>query len=108
MQSADATPLFPDTRWSLVLRTRDFTHASKALEELCRTYWYPLYAMARRSGSSHADAEDLTQGFFCCIMQRDLFPRADQRMGKLRSYLLTSFKHFSISEWRKVARCPPS
>ncbi len=62
--------------------------------------------MARRSGVRETDAEDLTQDFFCRIMQRSLFPRAEQAKGKLRSYLLMSFKNFRINEWRKEARRP--
>src|ERR1700722_14390588 len=57
---------FRSTRWEIVLAARDPAdpEVSRALAELCRTYWYPLYAFARRKGSTPEQAEDLTQGFF--------------------------------------------
>ncbi len=66
----------------------------KALEELCRDYWYPLYAFARRQGSNRESAEDLTQGFFQYLLQKDLFAAARQEAGKLRTFLLTIFQRY--------------
>lgn len=45
--------------------------AAEALQALCRAYWYPLYAYARRQGHGVADAEDLTQSFFVRLLGRD-------------------------------------
>jgi RNA polymerase sigma-70 factor (ECF subfamily) len=64
--------IFATTNWSLVLRAGkgDGQRAAEALEQLCRIYWYPLYAHARRRGNTPADAEDLTQGFFLSFLSR--------------------------------------
>jgi RNA polymerase sigma-70 factor (ECF subfamily) len=88
---------FPATRWSLVLRLRtpgDETSAQRTLAELCRTYWYPLYAFARRKGISPPDAEDATQGFFAMLLSRNLFAAADPQLGKLRTFLLSAFERY--------------
>ncbi|MEZ5300352.1 MAG: sigma-70 family RNA polymerase sigma factor [Verrucomicrobiales bacterium] len=94
---------FPATRWSLVLRARgaDERAAGRALSELCGAYWYPLYVYARRVGNGAEDAEDLTQGFFARLLEKDYFAEADQRRGRLRSFLLASFKHYMHDEWDK-------
>jgi RNA polymerase sigma factor (sigma-70 family) len=76
----------------------------KALAELCETYWYPLYAFARRCGHAPHDAEDLTQGFFARLLERELFKKADPARGRLRSFLLGTFKNFMSEDWR-VANC---
>src|SRR6266487_4975041 len=64
---------FHTTHWSVVLAARDQSRpdAAEALANLCSTYWYPLYAFVRRSGSTRHDAEDLTQEFFYCFLRRD-------------------------------------
>lgn len=74
----------------------------EALEKLCRTYWYPLYAYVRRQGHSPEDAQDLTQEFFTRFLQRQYFRRADRERGRFRSFLLTSLKHFLINEWQRA------
>ncbi|MFN7141153.1 MAG: hypothetical protein ACK4UN_17630, partial [Limisphaerales bacterium] len=63
---------FATTHWSVVLKAgqSDTTRAGKALAELCETYWYPLYAYTRRRGYSPHDAQDLTQAFFACLLER--------------------------------------
>jgi RNA polymerase sigma-70 factor (ECF subfamily) len=92
------------THWSVVLAAgRSGAPQSRAaLEQLCETYWYPLYAYARRQGYSPADAEDLTQQFFAWLLQRDWLGRADPQRGRFRSFLLTSFGHFLANEWDKA------
>ncbi len=59
---AVAQSVFTTTHWSVVLATaeQDSPHATAALEQLCRTYWYPLYCYVRRRGYGHEDAQDLT------------------------------------------------
>jgi len=74
---------------------------SGALEQLCQTYWYPLYAFIRRSGRSPHDAQDLTQAFFAELFRKDYFRAADRERGKFRSFLLTALRHFLIHEWEK-------
>ncbi len=77
-----------------VCRTGDPDLRAKALEELCRDYWYPLYAFARRHGNDRESAEDLTQGFFHYLLQKELFAAARQEAGKLRTFLLTVFQRY--------------
>ncbi len=86
---------FPATRWSLVRRARtgDAREAEAALEDLCRAYWTPLYAYARGRGLPRAEAEDRVQEFFAVALRREVFQRADEDAGKLRSFLLTALKH---------------
>ena len=91
---------FAATHWSLVLAAgRDSTPAARAaLEKLCRTYWPPLYSFARRSGLAPADAQDLTQGFFLQLLERDFLAGVDPAKGKFRSFLLASLKHYLSNE----------
>ena len=76
--------------------------AQEALEKLCRTYWRPVYSFIRREGTGHEEAEDLTQGFFALLLQRRNFDDVRKEKGRLRSYLLTSLKHFLVSEHRRA------
>lgn len=94
---------FPMTRWSVVLSARggDETKVRAALSELCEAYWLPLYGFARRTGKSAEDAEDLTQAFFARLIEKDLFSKANAERGKLRSFLLGTFKNFLSDEWDK-------
>src|SRR6266702_545775 len=90
---------FNTTHWSLVLAARgESAEAQVALEELCRVYWYPLYAFVRRHGHSPEDAEDLIQGFFARLLQRRDLETVQRERGRLRSYLLVSLKHFTLNE----------
>lgn len=97
---------FLTTHWSLVLRAgqTDSPQATEALENLCRAYWYPLYAYVRRQGHPPHDAEDLTQGFFARLLEKEYLRNADQSRGRFRTFLLSSLKHFLINEWRKSNR----
>ena len=107
MKFVAPAPEFPSTRWSAVLKLREDKAApagEKALAELCEMYWYPLYAFARRCGQAPHDAEDLTQGFFARLLERQLFAQADPTRGRLRSFLLGAFKHFMAEEWRHAGR----
>jgi len=92
---------FLTTHWSVVVRAakEDSASAHEALCELCQTYWYPLYAYARRQGHSPHDAEDLTQGFFARLLEKKYVGDADRARGKFRSFLLTALKHFVANEW---------
>lgn len=95
-------PGFPLTRWSLILHLRegDAPSAAEALEELCRLYWYPVYAFIRREGSGPEDAEDLTQGFFAMLLARGDFLSAERDKGRLRTFLLACLKHYMVQDWR--------
>jgi DNA-directed RNA polymerase specialized sigma24 family protein len=97
-------PVFATTHWSIVRAAGDTKspQASEALEKLCRTYWYPLYAYVRRKGYSADDAQDLTQEFFAQLLARNYLSVADRNRGKFRSFLLGSLEHFLAREWTKA------
>jgi len=76
--------------------------AGRALEELCRAYWYPLYAYVRRRGHSPHEAEDLTQEFFARLLAKNYLAAVDREKGKFRSFLLASLKHFLANEWDRA------
>jgi len=76
----------------------DPTARRAALEELCETYWYPLYAYARRTGSSRDDAAELVQQFFAMLLERGDFERADPTRGRFRAWLLTALRNFAANE----------
>src|SRR4029453_9772950 len=101
-QSRDARQ-FVTTRWTIVLTAgrTDTTQARAALEKLCQTYWYPLYAYVRRQGHSPEDAQDLTQEFFARLIAKNYLGDVDRSKGKFRSFLLASLKHFLANEWDK-------
>jgi len=94
---------FPPTLWSVVLAAGGggSTRAHEALETLCRSYWYPLYAFTRRQGKSPHDAEDLTQAFFARLLEREAIGKATPEKGRFRSFLLASLKNFIWDEWDK-------
>jgi RNA polymerase sigma-70 factor (ECF subfamily) len=96
---------FATTHWSVVLAAGDgeSPEAQKALEDLCRVYWYPLYASIRREGCSAADAEDLTQEFLARLLARGDLGRVDPAKGRFRSFLLACLRHF-LSDQRDRAR----
>ena len=78
--------------------------AHTALEELCHTYWYPLYAYVRRQGHSREDAEDLTQGFFARMLEKNYHEGVTSEKGKFRSFLLMALKRFLANEWDRANR----
>ena len=67
---------------------------STALQKLCQTYWYPLYAHARRRGHNAHDAQDLTQAFFERFLEKDYLNQVHQERGRFRSFLLATLDHF--------------
>ncbi len=80
------------------------TRAGRALEELCATYWFPLYAYVRRRGHTKEDAEDLTQAFFARFLEKNYLDGLDAERGRFRAFLLASLKHFLANEWDKSRR----
>ncbi len=96
---------FTTTHWSVVVQARqeDSPQAAAALEQLCRTYWYPLYVYARRHGHSPEDAEDLIQGFFLQLLQNRSFADVDPQKGLFRSFLLAALKYY-IADRRDQAQ----
>ncbi len=95
---------FATTHWSLVLEAKEGSNqaADAALEELCRAYWYPLYAFARRSGISPEEAQDLTQQFFVQLLEKQFLDSVHPSKGKFRSFLLATFKNLITTEWRRA------
>ena len=92
---------FPTTHWSMVLMAGDRTapEARVALEKLCAEYWFPLYAYVRRWGRTHHEAEDLTQGFFATLLDREAVGRASPERGRFRTFLLSALRNFLTNEW---------
>lgn len=83
---------------------RHTPQSDRALEELCRTYWFPLYAYVRRRGHSKEDAEDLTQNFFARFLEKNYLEGLSSERGRFRAFLLASLKHFLANEWDKSQR----
>jgi len=106
-QASDAlparSPVFATTRWSVVMLAgqAQSEESSSALEVLCRTYWYPLYAFVRRRGRDHDEAQDLTQAFFTRLLEKEHLTLADRQRGRFRTFLLTALKNFLVNEWEK-------
>lgn len=106
MSTGPNLEVFATTRWSLVQAAGDGLSARRveALEELCRAYWYPLYAFVRRRGHDEHEAKDLTQGFFERLLQKNDLAHADSDRGRFRTFLLSALQHFLANEWDKLRR----
>jgi RNA polymerase sigma factor (sigma-70 family) len=100
----EGRPVFVTTHWSVVLsaRRKDSPQSAAALEALCRTYWYPLYAYVRRQGHSPPDAQDLTQEFFARLLQKDYLKAAAREKGRFRTFLIVALKRFLANEWDRL------
>ena len=98
--------IFATTHWTVVLAAgrRHTPQSDGALEELCRTYWFPLYAYVRRRGHTKEDAEDLVQAFFARFLEKNYLNGLSAERGRFRAFLLASLKHFLINEWKKSRR----
>jgi RNA polymerase sigma-70 factor (ECF subfamily) len=101
-----AADVFATTHWTVVLAAgnRSSRQADVALEELCRTYWYPLYVYVRRQTATREDAEDLTQSFFARFLEKNYLEKLNSEKGRFRAFLLASLKHFLANEWDKANR----
>ncbi len=98
--ATETNGMFPRTHWTVVLAAGGQTslQSQAALETLCRTYWYPLYAFVRHHGYSHEDAQDIVQGFFARLLARKDLGAVEQERGRFRSFLLASLRHFLANE----------
>jgi DNA-directed RNA polymerase specialized sigma24 family protein len=106
-ESVAATPrIFATTHWSVVLAAgeSDPVPARRALETLCRAYWYPIYVYVRRKGHGPDDAQDLTQEFFAQFIAKELLRLADRDKGRFRTFLLATLDHFLAREWNRAHR----
>lgn len=95
--------IFATTRWSVVLGAgrEESAGAHEALNQLCRIYWPPLHAYARRRGQSLHDAQDSVQGFLLHFLRHNTCSRADPGRGRFRSFLLGSFQRYLATEWER-------
>jgi RNA polymerase sigma-70 factor (ECF subfamily) len=98
--------IFATTHWTVVLAAgkRHTPQSDGALEELCRTYWFPLYAYVRRRGHTKEDAEDSVQAFFARFLAKNYLAGLSAERGRFRAFLLASLKHFLINDWKKSQR----
>ncbi len=103
---ADGVDRFCTTRWSAVLLSAqsEIPGSQAALAELCRIYWYPIYAFVRRRGYGPDDAEDLTQGFFLHLLNHKALRQVSPVKGKFRSFLAASVQNYLLDE-ADHARC---
>lgn len=95
---------FTTTQWSVVLAAgmRQTAESTQALAALCEQYWYPLYAYVRRKGCTVEDAEDLTQGFFASLLEKNGLKNLQREGGKFRSFLLTAVNRYMANEWNRA------
>jgi RNA polymerase sigma-70 factor (ECF subfamily) len=100
-----ANPGFATTRWSLVVAAQQKAapQAGAALADLCRLYWYPLYAFIRRRGHDATEAEDLTQAFFARLLEKDGLAAVTPTRGRFRSFLLAACQHFLANERERAS-----
>ena len=98
------TQLFPSTHWSIVLAaTGDGSQQARdSLEKLCRTYWYPMYAFVRHRGYSPEDSEDLVQGFFARLLEKEVLNQVNREKGRFRSFLLACLSNYLMQEWHRA------
>jgi DNA-directed RNA polymerase specialized sigma24 family protein len=98
-----STSKFQTTSWTLVVSAAEAPTADsrRALATLCQMYWHPVYAFIRRNGHDRDHAQDLTQGFFAVLLEKNYLRDADRERGRFRSFLLASVKHFLANEWDK-------
>lgn len=91
---------FATTRWSVILAASIEGHedSTRALDQLCATYWPPLYGYLRRQGHSPADAEDLTQAFFARLLSKGDLRQFEPAQGRFRCWLLGCLRHFLANQ----------
>lgn len=95
---------FAPTQWSVILQARrDSTNRRAALEQLCASYWLPIYGYLRRRGHAPADAEDLTQNFFLYLLDGDFLDRPDPAKGRFRGYLVGALRHFLSEHFERAS-----
>lgn len=94
--AVDGLRRFGTTHWSVVLAAQSphLPESREALQNLCRCYWYPLYAYVRRRGHPAHEAQDLTQEFFATLLEKNYLQSADRERGRFRTFLLTAVSRF--------------
>lgn len=95
---------FDTTHWTAVLAAKDADEsiALRAKEQLCKTYWYPVYTYFRWREGNPQEAEDLTQAFFAKhFLDPKFLKNVDRKTTKFRTFLLTTVSNYRISNWRR-------
>jgi DNA-directed RNA polymerase specialized sigma24 family protein len=101
---------FVTTRWSVILSCADLEGGEqktrKALAELCKIYWRPVFAFICHQDHSVPDAQDLTQDFFVRVLKGQLLQRADPNRGRFRSLMLRELQDFlrDVAEKRRTRK----
>src|SRR5260370_40743720 len=93
---------FQSTHWTLISRARQYDPTEtgrEALSDFCEAYWPPLYAFLRLRGHASPEAQDLVQGFFAHLIEKNTLSRADKEKGRLRTFLLGSLQNFLCNEY---------
>lgn len=108
MPNASENSRFPTTSWTLIdrIKSTDEHVATKALEEVCSQYHYPLYCYLRRRGLDHHDAEDVLHDFLERFIKSGSFQAAEETKGRLRGYLSASLSRHLIGWVRHESRRP--
>ena len=91
---------FATTRWTMIVAAgnEDAPECREALANLCRMYWYPIYAHLRHRSRDGNEALDLTQEFFAHLLEKAVLRVADPDRGRFRSFLLASVDNFLSNE----------
>lgn len=105
-QPGDGTQArFPSqTHWTTLIQPAadpSSPKAKEALNRLCQTYWFPIYAFIRSERIDSHHAKDLTQGFFVHLLEKNLIGQATRDQGRFRSFLLACVRNFMKDEWRR-------
>ena len=97
---------FPTTEWTLVERLKhdDVEVSSRALNELCAQYHYPLYCLIRARGLAHHDAEDALHDFLAKLLRLEAFEDLDREKGRLRTFLAKALERSLISRYHRESR----
>jgi RNA polymerase sigma-70 factor (ECF subfamily) len=105
-QTAATSESFETTQWSVVVSAgnQGSPQAQQALAKLCQAYWYPLYVFVRRQGQRPEDAQDLVQGFFAKVIEKNYVADAEREKGRFRSFLLLALKRYMANEWDHANR----
>src|SRR5688572_8155829 len=105
---------FATTRWTIVLQAGgEGSQRAAALEQFCRSYWYPVYAYIRRRGYAAEEARDLTQEFFGRLVEKDWLAGVEPCEIRFSTLLVTILKRFLINARERMhtvkrgGGCPP-
>lgn len=91
------------THWSAVINAQDLNNpeAYQALAKLYEKYWLPLYVYVRRKGYNVEDSQDLVQGFFTKLIEKEYLKKVSKEKGKFRTFLLMAMNNYIMNEWNK-------